>query len=315
MSLMKTKRGKMFLLLGLMVLMIAVLSGCSPSGAASVTHTTEDLKNGGFWQSNVVYYFAIALDTFAKWFNGQYGLAVLVMVIIVRTLILPLTIKQVKSSRAMQAIQPELEKIKKKYKDEPEKVQQETMRLFQENKVNPMAGCLPLIVQMPIFIALYNSIYYNPDLRLHDFLWLQLGKPDHLFILPLLAAATTFIQTRMMTKMNPVQQQGPMQFMMMVYPVLIFIMSYNFPSALPLYWFYSNLYTIIQNYFLYRNNDKHKAAIAAASATATATAGNGKAKEVNLTKSKNSNNNARKDVTPAAKGNSSKGKKGVKKSK
>jgi YidC/Oxa1 family membrane protein insertase len=237
------------------------------------------------------------------------------MVIIVRTLILPLTIKQVKSSRAMQAIQPELEKIKKKYKDEPEKVQQETMRLFQENKVNPMAGCLPLIVQMPIFIALYNSIYYNPDLRLHDFLWLQLGKPDHLFILPLLAAATTFIQTRMMTKMNPVQQQGPMQFMMMVYPVLIFIMSYNFPSALPLYWFYSNLYTIIQNYFLYRNNDKHKAAIAAASATANATAGNGKAKEVNLTKSKNSNNNARKDVTPAAKGNSSKGKKGVKKSK
>lgn len=314
MSLMKTKRGKMFLLLGLMVLMIAVLSGCSPS-AATVTHTTEDLKNGGFWQSNVVYYFAIALDTFAKWFNGQYGLAVLVMVIIVRTLILPLTMKQVKSSRAMQAIQPELEKIKKKYKDEPEKVQQETMRLFQENKVNPMAGCLPLIVQMPIFIALYNSIYYNPDLRLHDFLWLQLGKPDHLFILPLLAAATTFIQTRMMTKMNPVQQQGPMQFMMMVYPVLIFIMSYNFPSALPLYWFYSNLYTIIQNYFLYRNNDKHKAAIAAASATATATAGNGKAKEVNLTKSKNSNNNARKDVTPAAKGNSSKGKKGVKKSK
>ncbi|AIQ44470.1 YidC/Oxa1 family membrane protein insertase [Paenibacillus sp. FSL R7-0297] len=314
MSLMKTKRGKMFLLLGLMVLMIAVLSGCSPS-AATVTHTTEDLKNGGFWQSNVVYYFAIALDTFAKWFNGQYGLAVLVMVIIVRTLILPLTMKQVKSSRAMQAIQPELEKIKKKYKDEPEKVQQETMRLFQENKVNPMAGCLPLIVQMPIFIALYNSIYYNPDLRLHDFLWLQLGKPDHLFILPLLAAATTFIQTRMMTKMNPVQQQGPMQFMMMVYPVLIFIMSYNFPSALPLYWFYSNLYTIIQNYFLYRNNDKHKAAIAAAGATASATAGNGKAKEVNLTKSKNSNNNARKDVTPAAKGNSSKGKKGVKKSK
>lgn len=296
MSLLKTKRGKMFLLLGLMVLMIAVLSGCAPS-AATVTHTTEDLKNGGFWQSNVVYYFAIALDTFAKWFNGQYGLAVLVMVIIVRTIILPLTMKQVKSSRAMQAIQPELQKIQKKYKDQPEKVQQETMRLFQENKVNPMAGCLPLIVQMPIFIALYNSIYYNPDLREHSFLWLQLGKPDHLFILPLLAAATTFLQTRMMTKMNPVQQQGPMQFMMMVYPVLIFIMSYNFPSALPLYWFYSNLYTIIQNYFLYRNNDTTKLAVAGA--------GTGVVKGTS----------ARKDVTPAAKGNSGKGTKGAKKSK
>lgn len=294
MSLMKTKRGKWFFLLAVMVLMIAVLSGCSPS--ATVTHTTEDLKNGGFWQSNVVYYFAIALETFAKWFHGEYGLAVLVMVIIVRTLILPLTMKQVKSSRAMQAIQPELQKIQKKYKDTPEKVQQETMRLFQENKVNPMAGCLPLIVQMPIFIALYNSIYYNPHLREHSFLWLQLGKPDHLFILPALAAITTFLQTRMMTKMNPMQQQGPMQFMMMVYPVLIFIMSYNFPSALPLYWFYSNIYTIVQNYFLYRNNDTSKLAVATA----------GDAKEVNLAKSKNSSSN---------KGNGGKTAKGAKKSK
>ncbi|MBT2293312.1 membrane protein insertase YidC [Paenibacillus albidus] len=295
MSLMKTRRGKWFLLIAVMVLSLAVLSGCSPS--ATVTHTTEDLKNGGFWQSNVVFYFATALDTFAKWFNGQYGLAVLVMVIIVRTLILPLTMKQVKSSRAMQAIQPELQKIQKKYKDTPEKVQQETMRLFQENKVNPMAGCLPLIVQMPIFIALYNSIYYNPQLREHAFLWLQLGEPDKLFILPVLAALTTFIQTKMMTKMNPVQQQGPMQFMMMVYPVLIFVMSYNFPAALPLYWVYSNIYTIIQNYFLYRNNDSTKLAVAGA----------GTSKDVNLVKSK--------DVTPAAKGNGGKASKGAKKSK
>ncbi|BCG61706.1 MULTISPECIES: YidC/Oxa1 family membrane protein insertase [Paenibacillus] len=263
MSLLKTRRGKWFLLIAAMVMMVAVLSGCSQS--ATVTHTTEDLKNGGFWQSNVVYYFALALETFAKWFNGEYALAVLVMVIIVRTLILPLTMKQVKSSRAMQAIQPELQKIQKKYKDNPEKVQQETMRLFQENKVNPMAGCLPLVVQMPIFIALYNSIYYNPHLREHSFLWLQLGKPDHLFILPALAAITTFLQTKMMSSMNPMQQQGPMQFMLMVYPVLIFIMSYNFPSALPLYWVFSNLYTIGQNYFLYRGkNTPPQAAVAGA---------------------------------------------------
>ncbi|AIQ66205.1 Membrane protein insertase MisCA precursor [compost metagenome] len=270
MSLLKTRRGKRFLLIAVMILMVAVLSGCGQS--ATVTHTTEDLKNGGFWQSNVVYYFAVALDTFAKWFNGEYALAVLVMVIIVRTLILPLTIKQVKSSRAMQAIQPELQKIQKKYKDNPEKVQQETMKLFQENKVNPMAGCLPLIVQMPIFIALYNSIYYNPLLRDHNFLWLYLGKPDKYFILPAIAAITTFLQTRMMTKMNPSQMQGPMQFMMMVYPVLIFVMSYNFPSALPLYWVFSNVYTIVQNYFLYRN---HGSAPQAAAAD-TGSGGNGK---------------------------------------
>ncbi|MGM1045822.1 YidC/Oxa1 family membrane protein insertase [Paenibacillus uliginis N3/975] len=255
MSLTKTRRGKWFLLTALLILAMVVLSGCAPQG--NQMRTIEDLKNGGFWQSNVIFYFTWALNKFATWFNGEYGLAVLVMVLIVRTLILPLTLKQVRSSRAMQAIQPELMKIREKYKDTPEKVQQETMRLFQENKVNPMAGCLPLLVQMPIFIALYQSIYFNGALREHEFLWLQLGEPDKLFILPVLAAFTTFFQTKMMMKMNPSPQQGMMQFMMFVYPILIFVMSFQFPSALPLYWFYSNLYTIVQNYFLYRNNDKN----------------------------------------------------------
>ncbi|MFU1798054.1 YidC/Oxa1 family membrane protein insertase [Paenibacillus azoreducens] len=271
MSLFKTRRGrKWILLIAVMLLAVMVLTAC---GSNSVTYTTEDMKSSGsFWQRNVVYYFSLALDTFAHWFNGAYGLAVLVMVIIVRTLILPLSIKQVRSSKAMQAIQPELAKIKQKYKDNPEKQQQETMRLFQENKVNPMAGCLPLIVQMPVFIALYNSIIHNKYLYEHSFLWLQLGKPDHTFILPLLAAATTFLQTRMMMKMNPSPQQGAMQFMMFVYPVLIFFMSYQFPSALPLYWFLSNLYTIVQNYFLYRNNNS------TANVAAVSTAGDGNAK-------------------------------------
>lgn len=255
MSLTKTRRGKWFLLTALLVMAMAVLSGCAPQ--AGEMRTIDDLRNGGFWQSNVVYYFTWALDTFANWFNGEYGLAVLVMVLIVRTLILPLTLKQVRSSRAMQAIQPEIAKIREKFKDTPEKVQMETMKLFQEHKVNPMAGCLPLLVQMPIFIALYHSIYYNGLLREHEFLWLQLGEPDKLFILPVLAAFTTFFQTRMMLKMNPSPQQGMMQFMMFVYPILIFVMAFQFPSALPLYWFYSNLYTIVQNYFLYRNNDKN----------------------------------------------------------
>lgn len=285
MSRLKTSRGKKWILLTIvMVFAMTILSGCGTNAAAP--KTLEDLQNGGFWQSNVVYWFAKALDTFASWFGGNYGLAVLIMVIIVRTLILPLTIKQVKSSRAMQAIQPELAKLKEKYKDNPELQQQETMKLFQENKVNPLAGCLPLLVQMPIFIALYNSIYGNELLRHGEFLWLQLGTPDKTFILPILAALTTFLQTKMMMKMNPSPMQGPMQFMMMVYPVLIFFMSYNFPSALPLYWFFSNVYTIVQNYFLYRNNDK--TATASVSAIA-ATKGNSKGNQKgNKGKGKNS---------------------------
>lgn len=264
MSFMKTRRGKWFLLAAV-ILAVAVISGCAPG--ADQTRTIDDLRNGGFWQSNVVLYFTLALDTFANWFNGEYGLSVLVMVLIVRTLILPLTLKQVRSSKAMQAIQPEVQKIREKYKDNPEKMQMETMKLFQENKVNPMAGCLPLLVQMPIFIALYHSIYYNGLLREHEFLWMQLGEPDKLFILPVLAAATTYLQTKMMMKMNPSPQMGMMQFMLFVYPILIFVMSFQFPAALPLYWFYSNLYTIVQNYFLYRNNDK--AAVTASVASAT----------------------------------------------
>ncbi|UPK44034.1 MULTISPECIES: YidC/Oxa1 family membrane protein insertase [Paenibacillus] len=253
MSRLKTSKGKWILLIAV-IAMVTVLAGCTPQGSGV---TTEDLRTSdSFWQANVIYWFSLALDTFANWFNGEYGLAVLVMVLIVRTLILPLTMKQVRSSKAMQAIQPQLKEIQAKYKDTPEKVQQETMKLFQENKVNPMAGCLPLLIQMPIYIALYNSIYGNSSLRTHDFLWLQLGAPDHLFILPVLAAITTFVQTWMMMRMNPAQQVGPMQFMLWVYPILIFVMSYQFPAALPLYWFYSNIYTIVQNYFLYRNNDK-----------------------------------------------------------
>lgn len=253
MSRFKKNRSK-WLLLILAIGLVVVLAGCGQ--VANNATTTENMRNSGsWWTANVVYYFSLALDTFADWFGGEYGLAILVLTIIVRTLILPLTLKQVKSSKSMQAIQPELAKIKEKYKDNPELQQQETMKLFQENGVNPMAGCFPLLIQMPVFIALYNSIYNNSAISTHSFLWLQLGEPDKLFILPVIAALTTFIQTKMMSSMNPSGMQGPMQFMMLIYPVLIFIMAYNFPAALPLYWVYSNLYTIAQNYFIYRKKD------------------------------------------------------------
>ncbi|WP_019639394.1 YidC/Oxa1 family membrane protein insertase [Paenibacillus fonticola] len=253
MSRFKNNRSK-WLLLILAIGLVVVLAGCGQ--VANTATTTEDMRNSGsWWTANVVYYFSFALDTFADWFGGEYGLAILVLTIIVRTLILPLTLKQVKSSKAMQAIQPELAKIKEKYKDNPEKQQQETMRLFQENSVNPMAGCFPLLIQMPVFIALYNSIYTNAAIGSHSFLWLQLGEKDSFYILPIIAALTTFIQTKMMSSMNPSGMQGPMQFMMLIYPVLIFVMALNFPAALPLYWVYSNLYTIGQNYFIYRKKE------------------------------------------------------------
>jgi YidC/Oxa1 family membrane protein insertase len=240
--------------------LMTLLAGCTPAATAILT---EDMaESGSWWTRNVVYWFSKMLDTFADWFGGQYGLAILVLTIIVRSIILPLMIKQYKNTKAMQALQPEMKKIREKFKDDPKQQQEEMMKLYQTNQVNPLAGCLPLIVQMPIFIALYNSIYTNAHIRGNEslgieessFLWLHLGEKDPTYLLPIIAAITTFVQSKMMSSQQ--QMVGPMKGLMYIFPVMIFVMAINFPSALPLYWIYSNLYTIVQNYFMYRKSPK-----------------------------------------------------------
>jgi len=244
---------KFWVLLGLLTTVMVFLSGCTPTTTKT---TTEGLLERGWWDSNVVYWFSLMLDKFAEWFGGNYGLSILILTVIVRTIILPLSIKQYKNSKAMQKLQPEMMKLREKHKDDPRKQQEEMMKLYQEHQVNPLAGCLPLIIQMPIFIALYRAITVNETISTHQFLWLELGKPDHLYILPVIAAITTFVQSYMMMTMQPQQQMGPMKALMFVFPVLIFVMALSFPSALPLYWIYTNVYTIIQNYFMYGRSPK-----------------------------------------------------------
>jgi YidC/Oxa1 family membrane protein insertase len=243
---------KLWLIAGL-IMMMAVLSGCS-SNRKTMT-TSQMFNSNNFWQSHVVAYFSMTLDKFAEWFGGSYGLAILLLTVIVRTIILPLMIKQYKNTKAMQVLQPEMKKIREQHKDDPKKQQEEMMKLYQTHSVNPLAGCLPLVVQMPIFIALYNSIYMNESTREHPFLWLKLGEPDHLHILPVIAALTTFVQSKMMSSQQS-QQMGAMKGLMYVFPILIFVMALNFPAALPLYWIFSNSYTIVQNYFMYGRSPK-----------------------------------------------------------
>lgn len=237
-----------FLFIMIVVLAFVALSGCT----ATTTLKTEDLLRGSFWERHVVYYFSLALDKFASYFGGEYGFAILLLTVIVRICILPLTVKQMKSSKEMKKLQPKFMEIKKKYKDNPKKQQEEIMKLYQQHNVNPLAGCLPIFIQMPIFIALYNAIYMNLEIREHTFLWLKLGQPDPYYILPTIAALTTYLQSKMMQS----QMQASLQFMMLIFPILIFVMSLSFPAALPLYWVFSNIFTIIQNYFLYRDQDK-----------------------------------------------------------
>jgi len=251
---------KWWIVLGAIALM-TLLAGCAPTTAAITT--SEMATSGSWWTRNVVYWFSLMLDTFADWFGGEYGLSILLLTIIVRTIILPLMIKQYKNTKAMQALQPEMQKLREKYKEDPRKQQEEMMKLYQTHQVNPLAGCLPLIVQMPIFIALYNSIYQNVEIRDHSFVGFQLGTSPsqgewYYYIIPTIAAITTLVQSMMMSKQQTMA--GPMKGLMYIFPVLIFVMAINFPVALPLYWIYSNIYTIVQNYFMYGKSKKNEPA-------------------------------------------------------
>lgn len=232
----------------LLALVIVLSTGCSPDYS---DFKPIDPVNGNFWDKYFVFPLSWLLDQSAIYLFGEYGLAILVVTIILRLLTLPLMMKQIKSSRQMQMIQPEMQKIREKYKDNQQKLQEETMKLFQKHGINPLAGCLPLLVQMPILIAFYHAIMRNSEVREHTFLWMDLGFPDPFYIIPILAAVTTYFQQKVMGTMNDNPQ---MKMMMVLMPIMIFAFAVSFPSALSLYWVYGNLFTIVQTYFMKRTD-------------------------------------------------------------
>jgi len=230
-------------IIGLMLIVIVLLS----SGCAASPDTPVDPSNG-IWDKFFVYPLSMALDFFGDLFLNNYGLSIILVTILVRFLVLPLMITQIKSTKAMQQLQPEIKAIRDKYKDNSQKIQEETMKLFQKHNVNPLSGCLPLLIQMPILIAFYHAIMRNPHIADSSFLWLQLGEKDPFYILPVLAAVTTYLQTKMMsagtsTTPQAAQQQKLMTIMM---PAMILFFSIQFASALALYWVVGNIFTIVQ---------------------------------------------------------------------
>lgn len=243
-----------FLTLFFLFLILLLLSGCTTQAVTAPI----DLNTASWFTKYFTYPLVVFLDWFADLFGSKtgfsYAISILIVTIVIRFLLLPLTIKQYRSSKRMQELQPELKKIKEKHKDDAKKQQEETMMLFQKNNVNPLAGCFPLLLQMPILIALYQAIMRNEHIREQTFLWMNLGQPDQFYILPLLAAITTYLQQQFMaTQMNP-----QMKAIMVIFPILIFVMSIYFPSALTLYWVYSNTFTIIQSYFMYGRTNQTK---------------------------------------------------------
>lgn len=231
-----------------MIGLLAILSGCMD------VNQPIDENTEGFWAEWFVYPMSWLITYFAELFNGNYGLSIVIVTIIVRLVLLPLNVKQLKSSKAMQDIQPELKEIQKKYSSKDAKtqqqLQQETMSLFQKHGVNPLAGCLPIFVQMPILIAIYHAIMRTEAIQTHTFLWFQLGEADPFFILPIVAGGATFLQQKLMMAGSPASQNPQMMVMLYVMPIMITVFAMFFPSALALYWVVGNVFMVAQTLFI-----------------------------------------------------------------
>ncbi|WP_188455400.1 YidC family membrane integrase SpoIIIJ [Virgibacillus oceani] len=239
---------KKILLLATLVGLLALLSGCTD------INTPIDENTEGFWAEYFVYPMSMLITYFAELFGENYGLAIVIVTVIIRLVLLPLNVKQLKSSKAMQDIQPELKEIQKKYSSKDantqQKLQQETMALFQKHGVNPLAGCLPIFIQMPVLIAIYHAIMRTEAIKAHEFLWFQLGQPDPFYILPLIAGGATFLQQKLMMAGSPAGQNPQMMVMLYVMPIMITVFAIFFPSALALYWVVGNVFMVAQTIFI-----------------------------------------------------------------
>lgn len=181
---------------------------------------------------------------------GSWGLAIVLLTVLVKVVFFPLTQKAFVSSRKMQAIQPQLQEIKERYKDNRELQTQETMKLMQENGVNPMGGCLPTLIQLPVWFALYSTMLYSVELYGRSFLYLRdLTAADPYAVLPILYIGLMLLQQRMMpmTGMDPAQAR-----IFKLMPLFFGFIMFGFPSGLVLYFCVNMLLTIIQQWFIRR---------------------------------------------------------------
>ena len=195
----------------------------------------------------------IALDFFYR-FCGNYGIAIILITVIIKILFWPLTHKSYQSMKDMQKLQPEMAKLKEKYKDKKEDLNREVMALYKKYNVNPLGGCLPILLQIPVFIALYNVLQNSIELRHATFIpfWINdLSALDPTYISPILMGASMFYQQKMTpTSADPAQAK-----MMLMMPVIFTFMFLSFPSGLVLYWLVNNVLSIAQQ--LYINKKSH----------------------------------------------------------
>jgi YidC/Oxa1 family membrane protein insertase len=212
--------------------------------------------------SPIVDILGVVLLYFHNTLGAPWWLSIALLTVVIRTLLFPLTVKQVKSMRAMQDLKPEMDRIRAQYRDNRQKQQEETMKLYQERKVNPLGGCLPILIQMPIFIGIFYVIREFGGYRIGDrvvppkfesfheggIMWFQnLSAPDPFYLLPVISALTMLAATEITAKNIDPQQR----WLMRLLPIGITVFLFNFPAGLFVYWITSNLVTLTQNYLIY----------------------------------------------------------------
>ena len=245
-------------------------------------HNFESVLGGRILKPIVIF-----LEWTIKFFyrlTKNYGMAIILMTVGIKIILHPLTRKSFESMRRMSALQPKMNEIKAKYKNNPTQMNKETQALYKREKINPMGGCLPLLLQLPIFYALYAALSGMLELRNASFLWIRdLSLPDtvatlkiavpllgyhvgplgftDINVLPFVMTATTLLQSKL-TSGDQTNQQGKM--MTYLFPLMFFFIFWNMPSGLVLYWTVQNILTIGQQYFIDYRFKKKKAAAAAA---------------------------------------------------
>ena len=221
----------------------------------------EDVMEFGMWRW--ICYPILSLLNFFNSFIPNFGIAIILLTILVRIVFWPLTHKSTIGMKKMQEIQPKMKEIQAKFKDNPQRLQQETWALYREAKVNPMSSCLPMLIQIPVFIALFNVLRSAVELRYAPFLWIaDLSEPEALFsswfpfggglnILPIFMALTMALQSALTPSTGDKNQQ---RMMVVFMPIMMLVMFYNFPSALSLYWTLSQIFSIVQMWLIRRHS-------------------------------------------------------------
>jgi len=219
-----------------------------PQPLEAAGHQLEKVVSFGFF--NLLAQPLFVVLTFFYGFFKNYGVAIILLTVLIKIIFWPLTHKSYSSMKSMQKLQPEMQKLRDKFKNDKERLNKEMMALYKTHRVNPLGGCLPMLVQIPVFFALYQVLLNSIALRHAPFaFWLMdLSAKDPYYITPLLMGASMFVQQKMTpTTADPMQAKI---FMMM--PIVFTFMFLNFPSGLVIYWLVNNLLTILQQYFIHR---------------------------------------------------------------